>query len=243
MADQVEGKWVVPNPQVPRTFGMLNIIFGILLLLFGVYTIVMTVYGPRIQGAVINQMKVQQAEQKSEQDAKIADLKKKEAAAKTKEDKEAIIEEREALERRSAPDVSAMMSDAMGMANDRRIIIYTYAETITGILLNVLMVISGAGLLRISEWGRRLAISVAWLKILRWITIMAFTMVVIVPITTEVSQKMFHELEKQIKTQSGRGATPFPMASMAQFAAIATAATSVVSALFASIYPAFPSGF
>ena len=35
MGDQVEGKWVVPNPQIPRTFGMMNLVFGILLLLIG----------------------------------------------------------------------------------------------------------------------------------------------------------------------------------------------------------------
>ena len=75
------------------------------------------------------------------------------------------------------------MGDAMGMAQDPRIVRYTYVEGIAGIILNVLMVISGVALLRMADWGRRLALGVAWLKILRWVAIMVFTLVVIVPIT------------------------------------------------------------
>jgi hypothetical protein len=237
MSDQVEGKWVVPNPQVPRTFGILNIIFSILLLLFGAYTVAMLVIGPRIQNAVIIQMKEQQASQKAVREAKVADLKKKEEAAKTKEDKETIADEREALEKNVEPDISAIMGDAMGMAQNPRIVAYTYVESIAGILLNVLMLISGIALLRMSDWGRRLALGVAWLKILRWVAIMIFTLVVIVPITAETSRKMFQEIDKQAKAKSG-GGTPVPMALFAQFTAVLTAVTTVASALFASIYPA-----
>ena len=237
MADQVEGKWVVPNPQVPRTFGILNIIFGILLLLFGAYTVAMLVIGPRVQNAVITQMKEQQASQKAVRDAKVADLKKKEEAAKTKEDKETIADEREALERSGDPDVSAIMGEAMGMAQNPRIVAYTYVESIAGILLNLLMVIAGVGLLRMSDWGRRLSLGVAWLKILRWVAILVVSLVVIVPITAETSRKMFQEIDKQTKAKSG-GATPIPMAFFAQFTAVITGVTAVASALFGSIYPA-----
>ena len=35
MVKELQGKWVVPNPQVPRSFGIMNIVFGSLLLLVG----------------------------------------------------------------------------------------------------------------------------------------------------------------------------------------------------------------
>jgi hypothetical protein len=237
MGEHVEGKWVVPNPQVPRTFGILNIIFGILLLLFGLYSIVMLIVGPKIQIAVMNQMKEQQASKQAERDAKIDELKKKEDAAKTKEEKDAIADERQALEKNFEPDLSGFMGDAMGLSGDKRMVAYSAVEGTAGFILNVLMVISGIGLLRMAEWGRRLALYVAWLKILRWVAIVIFTMVVIVPITTQMTQKLLVQIEKQTKAKSGGGASPFPLSSLSQFAAIATAVTSVMSALAASIYP------
>jgi hypothetical protein len=237
MATQEEGQWVVPNPQVPRTFGILNIIFGILLLLFGAYTIVMLFIGPKLQYTMVVQMKEQAAAKKAQREAKLAELKKKEDSAKTKEEKDSIADERETLEKSVDIDVSGVMDEAMSTATDTRIRAYSWVESTTGILLNIALIISGVGLLRLAEWSRRLAVGVAWLKILRWVTIMLFTLIVIVPITTEKTQKMFQEIEKQTSAKSG-GAAPFPMASMAQFTAIATAVTSVASALLASIYPA-----
>ena len=31
--DEQQGKWVVPNPQIPRSFGLMNIIFGAIMVL------------------------------------------------------------------------------------------------------------------------------------------------------------------------------------------------------------------
>ena len=104
MTNQVEGKWVVPNPRVPQTFGTLNIVFGAILLLFGIYSIAMLYFGPRIQAAMLGQIKEQQAVTKSQRDAKIADLKKKEEAAKSKEEKQTIADEREAMEKSVDPE-------------------------------------------------------------------------------------------------------------------------------------------
>jgi hypothetical protein len=41
----------------------------------------------------------------------------------------------------------------MGMTQNKAYIAYTYGESISGIILNVLMIISGVGLLRMSQWG------------------------------------------------------------------------------------------
>ena len=84
--------------------------------------------------------------------------------------------------------------------------------------------------------GRRLALGVAWLKILRWVAIIIFTLIVIVPITAEMQRKMFQEIEKAAKAKGG--GPVMPMASLAEAAAIGTAVWAVVVGLFASIYPA-----
>ena len=44
-----EGKWVVPNPQIPRSFGLMNILFGSLMLLVAIGYGLGYVYAPTIQ--------------------------------------------------------------------------------------------------------------------------------------------------------------------------------------------------
>ncbi len=65
MVDKQEGQWVVPNPQVPRTFGMMNIIFGGLLLLMGVGYIGLWVVMPHYTKQIVDQASKQQAAQKA----------------------------------------------------------------------------------------------------------------------------------------------------------------------------------
>ena len=90
MAEQQEGKWVVPNPQIPRTFGMMNIVFGILLFLVGAgYIAVMhrVAYVSEADGGS-NEGTAGQREGRARREDRR--LKTKEEAAKTKEEKETL---------------------------------------------------------------------------------------------------------------------------------------------------------
>ncbi len=69
MGTQVEGQWVVPNPQVPRTFGMLNIVFGVVLFLFGAGSLAMTYFAPLLQKWAFGFAESQQASQKARRGA------------------------------------------------------------------------------------------------------------------------------------------------------------------------------
>ena len=84
------------------------------------------------------------------------------------------------------------MNEMMGwnVFSDIRLAIYSFSEMISGMILNVVMAISGVGLLGLAEWGRRLAVTVSWLKILRWVAMIVVTMVLILPITVQKVQKM-----------------------------------------------------
>jgi hypothetical protein len=239
MGNQPEGQWVVPNPQVPRTFGILNIVFGALLLLFGVYYLVMTLYGPTFQKSIFKGIETRQAAEKAERESKVAELKRKEAEATTTEDKVALKAEREDLEKHAGPDLSTAMDDiaTFNPLSDLRIAIYTYSEIIAALLLNVLMIVAGIGLLSLAEWARKLAIGVAWLKIARWVAMTVVMMVLILPITMEKMQKLFGTIEAQTKAQGGR-AVVFPMGGLAQLTVVFGAISQIFSLLFASIYPA-----
>jgi hypothetical protein len=100
------------------------------------------------------------------------------------------------------------------------------------------MIISGAGLMALAEWARRLALGVAWLKILRWVAMIVVTLVLILPVTVERTQKMFAQIEAQAKVPAGARATVGPMAQMGRYTAILSAVAMVFSGVVASVYPA-----
>ena len=66
MGEQQAGKWVVPNPQIPRTFGIMNLVFGILLFLVGAGYIAVWLVAPRFQKQMMVQIEEQQAKSKTE---------------------------------------------------------------------------------------------------------------------------------------------------------------------------------
>ena len=161
---------------------------------------------PTFQQKMVVQMKEQQETLKKSRETKLAELKTKEAAAKakeaaakTKEETEkakeettAIVEERETFENSPDPDLSAV-TDMMGWN--------IMSDAPAGcLLLHGSRFGDGAQrgdahqryrAVSLAEWGRRMAVTVAWLKILRWVAMTIVTMVLIVPITAEKPTKCF----------------------------------------------------
>jgi len=235
MVSKQEGKWVVPNPQVPRTFGTMNIVFGGLLLLMGVGYIAMWAIMPYYTKQIMAQAVQQQADRKAQRETKLAELKRQEDAAKTKEEKESFQSEREILERNAEPDTSAFMElSNWSVFSDIRLAIYYCTELGVGILLNLLMVVSGVGLLGLAEWARRLAVGVAWAKIVRWVAMTILTMVLVLPITMKKMEPAFAQMNLP---RGGRGSGPGLMVNISQIGAISGAITAVFEAVVFSIYP------
>ena len=204
MVKEQAGRWVVPNPQIPRSFGLMNITFGILLLLTAVAYGLMYAYTPALNRFFSAPMKQIEEQQKADRAAKIAALKAREAAAKTEEEKTTLANERAALEARVVPDLSAFdeLQD-MNAYNEPRLAIFYILDVSTALILNVLMIVSGGGLMRLREWARRLAIWVAQLKILRWSAMVVGSMVVIMPMMMAKTQPAITALEAQIKAAGG----------------------------------------
>ncbi len=229
-----EGQWVLPNPQIPRSFGLMNIAFGTILLLCGAAQVALTIYAPVFMGWFENQARKQLEAQEARRASKIAELDEKVKAAKTEEEKADLQIELQALQ--SKPRVSPNLFDeAKKLQHDLRIVIYTYAEMSAGIVLNILMIVSGVGLVVMAEWSRRLAIATAWLKIARWVAIAAATAFVITPVTTRAMQPTLSNIQMQT-VQAGGGATSFSMG-LAQFSAVINVVAAVGIGLVASVYP------
>src|SRR5271165_1620865 len=156
MATEQQGKWVVPNPQIPRSFGLMNITFGAILLLVAIGYGATYVYAPMIQKQFqMNPVKEQQEKRKADRAARIAELKRQEAEVKNEEEKKILIDERTALEQTVEPDLSAFEDlQNLNAYNEPRLAIYYILDVSTAVILNILMIVAGAGLMAPAEWAR-----------------------------------------------------------------------------------------
>jgi hypothetical protein len=195
MSKVQQGQWVVPNPQIPRSFGLMNIVFGALLLLTALGYGVWFLYTPVLMRQVQTQVKEEQDREKTNRDTKIADLKKQEAEAKTEEEKKSLAEERKDAENEKTVRPPFMDISSMNPMADKRIAAFYAIEVSASVILNVIMIISGAALMGLTEWGRRLAILVSQLKIARWIAMIIVQMVLVLPFTMEISRKAMAQME------------------------------------------------
>jgi hypothetical protein len=238
MVKEQAGMWVVPNPQIPRSFGLMNIIFGAILLLMAIGYGAFYVYGPKIQKYFSQPFQQIQEKQKSDRAAKIAELKAAESAAKTDAEKQTLAAERAAVEAKVELDMSAFEElQKMNAYTEPKLAIYEIFDISTAVVLNVLMIVAGGGLMALAEWARRLAIWVARLKILRWIAMIIGSMVWIIPMTLEKTEPAMAALDAQIKA-SGSGAPPFSLSMFARWSIIAGVLIMVCSAIIACVYPA-----
>ena len=232
------GRWVVPNPQLPRSFGLMNITFGILLLLTAVGYGLMYAYAPAFQEFMSRPMKQIEEKAKADRAAKIAALKAEEAAAKTEAEKQTLADERAALEAKVVPDMSAFNDlQDLNAYTEPRLAIFYILDISTAVVLNVLMIVTGGGLMGLKEWARRLAIRVAQLKILRWLAMVVGAMAVIMPMTMEKMQPAINAMDAQMNA-AGAGGMPFPLASIMRWMFIFGVVFMIFAAIVACVYPA-----
>src|SRR5262245_14325049 len=184
------------NPSAARTIGVLNIVFGSLLLLCvicsGLNLAMQSAMGPMFAG---QQQQMQQAIEQ-EWKAKVNELEAQEKAAKDEKEKQELRARQQALRAQPQPK----MPDFTKLTGDQHFLGYTIADVATGIILNVLLLISGIGLVRLKEWGRKMANWTAALKIVRLVALNSYFALVVVPVFvhgfTSIFQEMFEEMGK-----------------------------------------------
>src|ERR1043165_4714618 len=157
-----------PKTSIPTTIGILNIIFGSLMMLCilcsSMYLAVMGAIGAPINA--IQQQQFQQALQ-TERLQKLQRLREQEQAAKDEKEKADLKAKQKALEEQPLPK----MPDFTKFMREQSFVSWMIADYVSGLILNLAMVISGIGLLRRKEWGRVSGIWVAILKIVRLIVL------------------------------------------------------------------------
>jgi hypothetical protein len=191
---------VIPKPHVPKTFGILNVIFGSILLLVGLGEAAFTIAAPYFVKMMEEENKKVQSLAKAQREATIAELKKQEAAAKSAAENARIVAERTKIE--SAPEDVVPDFSANFKAQGARVAAYNWSDIGSGLLLNLLMIVSGGGLIGLKEWARKLALSTAGLKVLRLLAMTAVSLTLIIPLQVRQTQEAFsrHNSPKKADT-------------------------------------------
>ncbi len=225
-----------PRTGIPKTIGVLNILFGTLLLLcafcFGIGLAMQTAMGPKMDG---NNMQFQQM-QEAERRRQLDELERREQAAANEEEKDKIRAELKAVKELpivKMPDMSKFLQEPSFQA-------YGIADVGTGMFLNVLMIAAGIGLVSYRQWGRRLALWVAAMKIIRLIALTAVFVLIVVPNLTRAMTDMFHEIFKEMAKMPQQGQPipgPAELAKMGSGFSVMYAASSIGMLVLGIIYP------
>ena len=228
---------VIPNPRIPSALGTLNIVFGILLLISSVAVVGWSLASPHLAEMVASPGDQQQREtRKREAAAQLAALTKKlesERNPNVRADLQAQIETLE--EEQALDDLDADELSGREM-KDLRVALPFWADHVLGIVLNALMIISGAGLVALRPWGRKLALSVAGLKMVKLLILTLVAVFLTIPLQVVQSRRAWAKMEAR-----SRRTAPFGQSmgnQVAQMTAISATAMAVGFGATGLIYPA-----
>lgn len=205
-----------PRPQrgLPRTIGVFNLLLGAGLTLCGVGCL--GFLGPpllrntplRLEPGqtrdVLEQMRLQM----------IQDLQAQSRSTRDEAERRKI--------QTSIDELNATSPDVTGKVDFARInrdlpwtSRYLWAEMVSGLVANVGLILAGIGLVMVKEWGRRLGLAVAALKIVRLVALNGLLAFVVVPRTsdaldqlarTDIGSQFFrHAMEQQNARRPGGG--------------------------------------
>jgi hypothetical protein len=230
--------YVLPKPGIPKTLGILNVIFGVLLTLGGFCMLVYMAVLPAIVGFAEKSVKDVQTKVEAKQKADLKSFEDREKAATTEEEKKAIQQEREAFVANSPPTIAMDMSAATDALKDPVVMGYTYVNFGTGAILSVILLISGIGLIRLAPWGRSTAIVWAGLQILQLVVLAAANILYVQPIQQQNAEKILAKVEAEAK--AGKAAPGLAESVKLSRAMSSNGVTTLMSLGFAvvgSIYP------
>jgi hypothetical protein len=232
MSQGLPSGYVLPTPRRAKLVGTLNIVFASLLLLYILFQLTMIFFTPAIMEMSTDVIKQAQAKVDQKRKDEVAELKKEAAEAKTAEEKKQFEERLSTLEK--APQVTMPdMSKVTDMMKNPVIKANQWGNMLSGLALNIAMLVSGIGLVQLKEWGRQLALWTFGLKIVRLGVLAVVMIVFVIPITTKMSSDMMAGM-----MQSGAGGPPAAlMGNLAKFQAAAATAQAVLGLLFGSIWP------
>ncbi|MBY0397982.1 MAG: hypothetical protein K2X91_16150, partial [Thermoleophilia bacterium] len=231
-------RMVPPNFRTPRLLGIVNFLISSQILVCGLgmasYLAVLPLVAEVTQSIVDE---AGRAEDKKKE-AALAGLDAEIKAAKTDVEKAVLAERRKAVESRPRMMMPTMDFSAMGLT-DRRVIAWSWAEVISGIVVNVLMLVSGVGLMSWKKWAWTMGVWTGWLKILRLLVLYGIFIAVVSPVMSQGMAKMATDMiAQQQAALGGGGGAPPPTQMLTQIYSVMNAAIGVMMIVGGAIYPA-----
>jgi predicted Holliday junction resolvase-like endonuclease len=227
---------VMPRPRIPNVLGILNIVVATCLLLFGSYVGVYFAIIPMSQRAMTEMREKGEADLEAKKQVELKAIEVAARAAKTEDEKKAVEARRKAVE--NSPKVIlpvGMDIDKMGL-NRSEFRVFSWAEVVTGFVLNVLLLVSGIELVRRHSWGIRLGLATAAAKIVRLVLAYGYVALVLIPPLAQATGRMAFEAVAQ---QNPGGKTPpgLDPAFLTKIYYVSYTVIAVSMIVFGSIYP------
>lgn len=205
----VEG-YALPQPAIPKTLGILNVIFAVLLILFGLCIGGVTLLAPAFTQIAQKAQEDQKAQTEAQKVKQLKTLEDRAKDATTDEEKATIAKEREAVANSPAP-VVPNFAQGTEILKDPRVLGFTVAQVVSGLVLHIVLLVAGVGLIRLTPWGRTLGRWWAGLQVVQLLILAAINFSLIVPIQQEAQAANIAELKKQAE-----GPNPPPGAAVGQ---------------------------
>ena len=189
------GPEVEPNILIPKTIGLLNVIFAVCLMACGMCYAFYGALLPTLATTIEAQQKELKAQQVAARKAEIDALKVQEAKAETEGDKATIRAQIDSISNEPPMPPIDLGLNKLGF-DDPRVLGYFIVDPASGLILNLVMFVAGIGLLRSSEWGRKLGVWLAWTKIARLVLLSTWLLVGVRPVMHSRAAALVQELEK-----------------------------------------------
>lgn len=227
------GRYVVPTPQPASTLGMLNLILGGIFLLSGMFGLSSALATPILQKPYESIADASKAQIAKDHEAVLAKLKALEDAAESDAERQVYLSSRQKLEEEGPPGSS--MASVMTTGFRPEFVNFYWLDALTGIPLNLALMAAGVGLIQLEEWGRKLALWVAGLKIVRILAVQGYWIFGIVPGFAQSIGDSVKEMLRQTQAAGGGGAPvpfDFTMLYLVMYTVI-----GVLTILFVCVYP------
>ncbi|SIO64731.1 hypothetical protein SAMN05444166_7385 [Singulisphaera sp. GP187] len=173
--------YVQPNPRIPKVLGILNIVFASALMICGLCSIGYYSSIPFFSKTMMKLQKDLQTKQDADRKAVLDGFEQEEKDATTDEEKAVVDAKRKQYEAQPQPPRPPQMDlEVMGLEGSA-IRNYVWAEFLSGLALNLLLLTAGIGLVMRRPWGIKLGLGVALLKIVRLVMVYGYATLAIVP--------------------------------------------------------------